>query len=899
MNLRLKLLFFLPCFAFIKGTYAQTTIINPATVGGFESGTTFAANGWTEVIAGQTNQWFVGTAATGYTGARCAYIGTASTNNSYNVSSSSVSHFYRNVTIPAGQPSVTLTFSWKGYGESNYDYLRVYLVGTGTTPVAGTLLASGQIGGDFNLTSAWQTATLALPCNLAGTTQRLVFSWRNDGSVGSDPPACIDNISLVSNTSASCATYLGTGVTNVASLPYNSGAGTTCGQGNDLNATNTATCGSTNYLTGEDRVWIFTPTASGLVTISLNAPTASYTGLMLYLDCPITTSCGTGSATCVAYAQSSLGSQSICTNVVSGSTYYLLLDSYASPACNAYTNLSISAVGAAPAGTICANAVNVPSFPYTITNQTTACMGNEYTGGTAGICNAGFAYGEDVVYQFTVASSQCIGISISSASNNDVGFAVYQGCPDAGGVCIGGSAGATAGSVSSSVTLPSAGTYYLIVDTRSPSFSVDYNLSITSFGAGAPNDRPFQAVSMPFNIPIGGNNNCSGNVDEPAAQPSCFEPSGNNPMNTVWFSFVAPASGCVKIRTTLGTLSNTQMAVYGPVAGTIASGSGSTLPLLGCNQDLPPCGSNSYPTSQLSLTGLTAGMTYYVSVDGYGNQTGSFSIFIMDSGPGGTLPFPPTPGQDCVLAFPVCKTNIAVADPGPQAVGSNCEFSSFINCLASGERGSYWYRIQIVANGFLEFDIVPNDWPGAPSTACTDYDFAVWKTKTAGFAGPANCTNLETVPPVSCNYSFLGVTGCFSAAAGTSPAAYPGFGAAYQPRIAVTAGDEYLLNVSNFTNSTSGFTLNFSAGSPIATVPAAGGTLVWTGTLSTDWYNPENWGGCAAPNCVYSVTIPSIPTNQPSIAGLSAVCGSLDISIGSTLQWNIKCTFQLYHFNAK
>ncbi|MBK8415818.1 MAG: hypothetical protein IPL22_15750 [Bacteroidetes bacterium] len=101
--------------------------------------------------------------------------------------------------------------------------------------------------------------------------------------------------------------------------------------------------------------------------------------------------------------------------------------------------------------------------------------------------------------------------------------------------------------------------------------------------------------------------------------------------------------------------------------------------------------------------------------------------------------------------------------------------------------------------------------------------------------------------------------------------------------ITVAAGDEYYLNISNFSNSTSGFTLNFSATSPIAYTPAAGGNLLWIGSLSTDWYNPENWGGCAVPNCVYNVVIPSAPVNQPTITGLTAVCGSADINNGATL----------------
>ncbi|MBL0339734.1 MAG: hypothetical protein IPP71_01750 [Bacteroidetes bacterium] len=577
---------------------SQTVIINPATVGGFESGGTFAANGWTEVNTPplQTNQWFCGTGATGFTGVRCAYIGTASTNNSYNPSSITVSHFYRDVTFPAGQPNITLSFNWKGFGEGNYDYIRVYLVSTATPVTAGTLLATGQVGGDYNLSTTWQSATLAMPCAAAGTTQRLVFSWRNDGSLGTNPAGAIDNISLVSNTTtscnallgtgvfnvaslpyvsgagttcgqgndltpsntpvcgstsyltgedqvwiftptttgavsftlsapsafytglmlysgcpvggcsgpaatciayaqdfsgdksfcatltagvtyylvldsyasptcnsynslsitpvvgSSCATLLGTGVTNVASLPYNSGPGTTCSQGNNLTPTNTSTCGNSSYFTGEDVVWIFTPATSGQINITLSAPSASYTGLMLYSGCPVG-ACGPGAGNCIAFAQDYLGDKALCLNVTGGVTYYLILDSYAFPTCNNYNFVSISAVTSGAAGATCATAVSIPSLPYAVSGHTTACMGNDYSGATAGICNATFAYGEDKVYQFSVAAPQCIGISISGATSNDVSYAVYQGCPGSGGTCIGFGGGATTGSLSGSVNL--------------------------------------------------------------------------------------------------------------------------------------------------------------------------------------------------------------------------------------------------------------------------------------------------------------------------------------------------------------------------------------------------------------------------------------------------------------
>ena len=201
------------------------------------------------------------------------------------------------------------------------------------------------------------------------------------------------------------------------------------------------------------------------------------------------------------------------------------------------------------------------ALPSTLNNQTTACAGNEYTAATAGICNGTFAAGEDRVYSLNVTSGQCIGVTLTNASSNDIGFAVYQGCPGtAGSVCIGSGGGATLGTLSGTVTLPAAGNYFIIIDSQNPTTSVSYNIQVTSFGAGAPNDRPFQAVSVPFNITIPGNNSCSGGADEPS-NPNCFGPVGGNALNTVWYSFIAPASGSVRMRTGIGTLTNTQMAV--------------------------------------------------------------------------------------------------------------------------------------------------------------------------------------------------------------------------------------------------------------------------------------------------------------------------------------------------
>ncbi len=178
----------------------QTTLISPSGDGGFENGSTFPANGWT-VVNHTTNIWAIGT-ATSNGGVNGAYVSNdAGASNAYTITTSQVSHFYRDVTFPSGETAITLSFDWKGFGESTYDYLRVFLVPTTTTPVAGTQLTTGQLGLTYyNQQTSYTSESITIPGSAAGTTQRLVFSWRNDNSAGTQPPAAIDNISLISFT---------------------------------------------------------------------------------------------------------------------------------------------------------------------------------------------------------------------------------------------------------------------------------------------------------------------------------------------------------------------------------------------------------------------------------------------------------------------------------------------------------------------------------------------------------------------------------------------------------------------------------------------------------------------------------------------------------------------------
>jgi hypothetical protein len=189
-----------------------------------------AEHAFTIVNGSQTNQWVVGETAadTAFTGQKAAYISNnGGTSHAYTVTSASVVHMYVDVKfpyIPATSDPFILTFDLKAVGEYQYyaanrvtlytDYLRVSLVETSITPVAGTAL-SNAVGTTFsgagissgNANSDWITRSLTFPASNANTTKRLVFSWINNNSGGDQPPAAVDNITLATPPAYTVTSY--------------------------------------------------------------------------------------------------------------------------------------------------------------------------------------------------------------------------------------------------------------------------------------------------------------------------------------------------------------------------------------------------------------------------------------------------------------------------------------------------------------------------------------------------------------------------------------------------------------------------------------------------------------------------------------------------------------------
>ena len=157
------------------------------------------ASDWILENGTQTNYWMVGT-ATNNGGSKALYITNDGSSNSYNNNVTSNSWAYANFDLSAGE--YILSFDWKADGESCCDYLKAFLVpattditaGSSTTPSGAT-----QFGGNMNVHSSWQTVTQTFTVTTAGI-YKVAFLWHNDGSVGTQPPAAIDNIQLLQNT---------------------------------------------------------------------------------------------------------------------------------------------------------------------------------------------------------------------------------------------------------------------------------------------------------------------------------------------------------------------------------------------------------------------------------------------------------------------------------------------------------------------------------------------------------------------------------------------------------------------------------------------------------------------------------------------------------------------------
>lgn len=158
--------------------------------------------------------------------------------------------------------------------------------------------------------------------------------------------------------------------------------------------------------------------------------------------------------------------------------------------------------------------------------------------------------------------------------------------------------------------------------------------------------------------------------------------------------------------------------------------------------------------------------------------------------------------QDCLAAIPICQNVYSTTASYVGEGNYPNEINSGSSCLFTGELNDVWYTFTVQQSGNLNFLITPNN-------SADDYDWAVYNLTNN------NCSDIFTNPgiEVSCNYSSTpGTTGPNGGSALTSQNAA---GTPYNQVVPVTVGQTYVVNVSNFSSTQYGYTIDFSASTAV------------------------------------------------------------------------------------
>lgn len=277
-----------------------------------------------------------------------------------------------------------------------------------------------------------------------------------------------------------------------------------------------------------------------------------------------------------------------------------------------------------------------------------------------------------------------------------------------------------------------------------------------------------------------------------AVNPNCF-PSGNA---DVWFSFVAQAN-TVNVRVIGatggnippgGSLMEPQFAIY--------SGTCNGLTLVQCASD--GFGTN---VAETFAGPLTIGQTYYIRVDARNQNTGTFKLCVNNYNA------VPELSSDCPSAVILCdKSPFSVE----HAIGEGSDAGEVdpSACLQT-EIASSWYRWTCKDAGTLTFVLTPNN----PSD---DIDFAVYELPN----GIGDCDNKQIVrceaagenvgEPFSSWEICTGATGL--SLSETDVTEVPGCPLGQNNFVAaldMEVGKSYALLINNFSESGSGFSIEF------------------------------------------------------------------------------------------
>jgi hypothetical protein len=162
---------------------------------------------------------------------------------------------------------------------------------------------------------------------LESATKSLIYSTLINESKGGVSKLAIRGTFLVlsllmSSMKVGATTCADATVIDPANLP--NAQALVCGTSNDVTSSNTANCGNGNYRGGLEALYVFTPNTSGPWNISYSGET--WSGIFVYAGCP------TSGGTCVANITSSGPSKNLNATLTAGVTYYIMFDTWPTPA---------------------------------------------------------------------------------------------------------------------------------------------------------------------------------------------------------------------------------------------------------------------------------------------------------------------------------------------------------------------------------------------------------------------------------------------------------------------------------------------------------------------------------------------------------------------------------------
>jgi hypothetical protein len=411
----------------LSASTSSTLFLNPTGDDGFETGTTFPLNNW-NVLNGNKNIWSIGTTAGVQSGTNAAFIGSGNVATG----NASVNHFYKDITLPSNLTNINLSFYLKmAIIDNGYDYLNVYTTTTANTPVAGTLPSTGYTSVFSNTATVYSTFTsqsITLPNSLAGTTVRLVFTYKCDGVSPYSAPA-IDNISLSAIPASSYSWNSNpTGFTSSVQNPT--------GVSPTTNTTYTVT--STNS---------FGCTSSNSVSVTVNP----------------TNTASAASSTPTLCANTAL---TAITHITTGAT--------------GISSAGVSGANTLPAGVSATWANNTITISGTPTSAGTFNYSIPLTGGCGSVNATGTitvnALPNTSVLTGTLACAGSTGTISSSTSQSGVNYQLY----DASNTAVGSAIAGTGSSLTWS-SLPIASGYY-VIGTDATSSCVSANSSAVAVG---------------------------------------------------------------------------------------------------------------------------------------------------------------------------------------------------------------------------------------------------------------------------------------------------------------------------------------------------------------------------------------------------------------------------------